>query len=290
MANLFISMFFFNGDVLYRVMVLVADQMECKYSSNLQKHVTVSSTSNGSIIWPLVERSCRPIDEYRTLDNVFDAAPAVLRPTIVFNTFDVHITDDFSLVLPFRALFNCTHPISCWDYVLDFFFFVHFRPQFHTNNARSMNSIWSFFRFGLERCGSMCMCVYVWRVFHSSMSGHCYPICSVIAFYCCFFLFMKSTLSEEVQTFQPRHTRIYIIYINELFEFSRYVISIVVQSFEKNVVNISFHLCWIECVYVRNLFVFVYSNTPIPSEFWILELIVMIIIQHAGKIQICNFV
>lgn len=96
----------------------VVDQIECKYSSNLQKHVTVSSTSNGSIIWPLVERSCRPIVEYRTLDNVFDAAPAVLRPTIVLNTFDDHITDDFSLVLPCRALSNHIHTYNQYSIVV----------------------------------------------------------------------------------------------------------------------------------------------------------------------------
>lgn len=73
------------------------------HKSNLQKHETVSSTSNGKIIWPLALRSWRPIDEYRTVDRAFDAAPLPVRPTIVFS----HITDDFSVVLLCRALHHC---------------------------------------------------------------------------------------------------------------------------------------------------------------------------------------
>lgn len=61
--------------------------------ANLQKQVTVSSTSNGNIIWPLAERPWIAIDEYRTLDSVFDAL-LLLPPTMVLSTFDVHINDD----------------------------------------------------------------------------------------------------------------------------------------------------------------------------------------------------
>lgn len=75
--------------------------------SNLQKHVTVSSTSNGNIIWPLAVRSWRPIDEYRTLDSAFVAAAPLVRPTIVFS----HIIDDFSLLLLFRALLHQIHGV-----------------------------------------------------------------------------------------------------------------------------------------------------------------------------------
>lgn len=105
------------------------DDQNAVGKSNLQKHVTVSSTSNGNIIWPLAVRSCRPIDEYRTLDNAFDAAPLPARPTIVFS----HITDDFSVFLLFRALHH--HHMSSifiWCYCLScicFCFCFFFRVQ-----------------------------------------------------------------------------------------------------------------------------------------------------------------
>lgn len=88
------------------------------HKSNLQKHVTVSSTSNGKIIWPLAVRSCRPIDEYRTLDKAFDAAPLLALPTIVFS----HITDDFSLFLLFRALHH--HPFELFIVYVQVLLFV----------------------------------------------------------------------------------------------------------------------------------------------------------------------
>lgn len=86
------------------------------YKSNLQKHVTVSSTSSGNMIWPLAVRSWSPIDEYRRLDNAFVAAPLPVLPTIVFS----HIIDGFSLLLLFRALYRHIHSV-----IFKFGFFVH---------------------------------------------------------------------------------------------------------------------------------------------------------------------
>lgn len=86
--------------------------------SNLQKQVTVSSTSNGNIIRPGIARSCKPIDEYRTFDiglEVETADVVLLLPTIVFNTFVVHIIEDFSVVLwPFRLLYHAQNHFFIW--------------------------------------------------------------------------------------------------------------------------------------------------------------------------------
>lgn len=74
--------------------------------------MTVSSASNGNIIRPGIARSCKPIVKYRTFDIGLVAGAVdvvLLRPTIVFKTFVVHIIEDFSLVLwPFRLLSPCT--------------------------------------------------------------------------------------------------------------------------------------------------------------------------------------
>lgn len=126
---------------------------------NLQKHVTVSSTSNGNIIWPLAVRSCRPIDEYRTLDNAFDAAPLPALPTIVFS----HITaDDFSEFLLFRALHHHTsiHFHLVIVYVHEFGFLHSFVRSFvHIRNPQITRS----FCNGII-CGNMFFCrkIYGW--------------------------------------------------------------------------------------------------------------------------------
>lgn len=80
--------------------------------ANLQKQVTVSSTSNGNIIWPLAERPWIAIDEYRTLDSVFDAL-LLLPPTMVLSTFDVHINDDLLSLCLRRELFFFFFSILC---------------------------------------------------------------------------------------------------------------------------------------------------------------------------------
>lgn len=88
------------------------------FETNLQKHVTVSSTSNGIIAWPLWPLPCNDIDEYRTLDNAFDAV-LFPPPTIVFSTFDVHI-----IVQKFSVYF--------------FFYLFQFSPT-----TKKLSKIWS---------------------------------------------------------------------------------------------------------------------------------------------------